>query len=354
MVSANRQIDELQSLRGLASLVVVVSHCLTYFAAPRWFDHAQELNNAVGAVVIFYVLSGFVLARSIGSKPLTGRAFKLFYAKRLFRIYPALWVSSILMLLYLATLHGLAPAGDFSAATEHHLDPDRRSLLHVMSAFAGTTFLLPQAWSVAVELVASVLLPIFVFLYVRHPRAFWIVAVAITLAAVLAPKTPYYVVRYLPCFIVGLLIAFRPFSPSRPAVLLSWVGLFTTQLLNPGNVHHQIAVAAQTLFAVVIICSIVEGRGPALLKRPSLIWLGDISYSLYLIHWVVLCASAALLNATGLFALGWPWSMMLLTVVATLCSIAAAAVSYRYVELPGIRFGLRAIEHFQPRRQAAT
>src|SRR5262249_9621237 len=94
-------VPELQSIRGIAPCVVMLGHCASYYVAPKWFHTAElMLANGEGAVVLFFVLSGYVLANLLSKSPLDSKAIASFYLRRLFRIYPALWLASLLALVY--------------------------------------------------------------------------------------------------------------------------------------------------------------------------------------------------------------------------------------------------------------
>src|SRR5262245_20320652 len=90
-------IGELGALRGIAALVVCLSHTLLVY------DHPQALLilagiplNAHGAVVLFFVLSGFVLALSWQRfSPGLASAIQ-FYTRRGFRIFPAMWLATVI------------------------------------------------------------------------------------------------------------------------------------------------------------------------------------------------------------------------------------------------------------------
>ena len=56
---------ELQSLRGLAATLVVVDHCFSYYKSPHYLQNIRDVvGNGDASVVLFFVLSGFVLFRS--------------------------------------------------------------------------------------------------------------------------------------------------------------------------------------------------------------------------------------------------------------------------------------------------
>ena len=86
-------LPRLESLRGVAALIVVgyhASHRISGGVAYNWFDGFAwrvftAVSNGTGAVVVFFVLSGFVLARSLESNSDPVR----FLRNRVFRLFPA-------------------------------------------------------------------------------------------------------------------------------------------------------------------------------------------------------------------------------------------------------------------------
>ena len=102
----------IQLLRALAALTAAAGHIAFAFA-----DHigaglglAPEADGRSGqiAVMLFFVISGYVMVLSSG--PLFGRpgARRLFWRRRLVRVLPAYWIASGLLALVLMTLFGQA------------------------------------------------------------------------------------------------------------------------------------------------------------------------------------------------------------------------------------------------------
>src|ERR1700733_3274837 len=101
----------LESLRGLAALGVIVTHCFgalrvdglkEYWALPfsEQPSSAQVLTllgsvlNPEGAVVLFFILSGYVLSLSfLRSKESLGRLLGPYLIRRMLRLLPAMWLS---------------------------------------------------------------------------------------------------------------------------------------------------------------------------------------------------------------------------------------------------------------------
>ena len=103
-------ISELQSLRGIGALSVMIGHSLISYEVPTWFFQFSTLANGRAAVVLFFVLSGYVLTRSLQKDRFDRDTVLRFYIQRIFRLYPALWVASALGLAYLFVLHWRIPA----------------------------------------------------------------------------------------------------------------------------------------------------------------------------------------------------------------------------------------------------
>ena len=111
-------VPRLESLRGIAALTVVSSHVWGLFSDTNpagtdavAFSILHGLSNGTGAVVAFFVLSGFVLARSLEANPEPLR----FFRSRVFRLFPAA-IATVALLVWLHRQWGLYVAyeGDFS------------------------------------------------------------------------------------------------------------------------------------------------------------------------------------------------------------------------------------------------
>lgn len=364
----SQHIPELQSLRGLAALVVVLSHCVYAVTLSAVGRAASEVPlNAHAAVCCFFVLSGYVLARSLASAEASLPSIARFYVRRSFRIAPALWVTSGLTVLYLFALHyrlgpvdaspwftGLYPAGDF------------RPVRVLTSAMTLNGFLSPTYWSLFVELVGSALLPWIVMAARRSPILFWIVTsglvvLALTKGAALHMSCGVYLASFafgtsvlLWGRRVGELVRSNAVALMIALVCLVVMGGF--RHLGPWAFERAYHAAIPTLVesgaAMVLVALIVtRPEAFALLRWRPIVGLGDVSYSLYLLHFVVL---VALVKLTA----GWLLTLPALAAAAALAAMVLglalplSVLSYRYVELPGITLGRRALDIFRLGRPA--
>ena len=182
-------IVELQSIRGLAACLVVVAHCISYYLAPPWWTFVKRLVNSQAAVEVFFILSGFVLIRSLLTRDINWESLRTFYVKRVFRIYPALFVGSILATIYVVFLHFQIPVPGLSRWMSERFRADRMGFVYFIASYAGMLgLLIPPVWTIFVEIVASFFLPLLALLIKRQRALFWAILVVLALISL----CPFY------------------------------------------------------------------------------------------------------------------------------------------------------------------
>jgi len=338
---------ELESLRGLAAITVVLFHIFgTREPNPQTlsnldFDATANLVlttmfGGTGAVTVFFVLSGFVLGESLNRAPvLSVRAYLEFFVKRLFRLLPAAW-ASIAVAIILMTLQGI---------------PVRWGLLG--RALALQELALPHfngpLWSLYVELYASAAFPILVFANRLLSPPFQIVILYILLWVSATDGFPFWTVFFF-CFQLGLMIrsvmipaiASMPYRVSLVLFFVSLIGV-----LIPTNLHHLGFMGTKDhtyiegFAAAFLLAYVLTTQGAWLaegLQIAPLRFLGRISYSLYAFHFPI---TSALEVWTWSHLVSGPYlvaqSVCLLTVVPT--CILAGYLGYRFIEEPFRKLG---------------
>lgn len=346
----------LDGLRGVAVLAVLAFHSGATRAVGGW----------VG-VDVFFVLSGFLITwLLLGEHRATGAVrLRSFYARRVLRLAPALFLLVAAVLLYAA----LAP---HPVATQGLASGVVGTLLYVSDLQAATGHvpvlgLVEHTWSLSIEEHFYLLWPPLLLLLLRRaPRA--ALPVTLLLAAVSAVLAPllwrgdssvarlYYgpdvraQALLLGCAL-ALLCSRRPLPTKGPAgsVLRMGGAVAAAGLLVVAvAVHYRSAVVFHggltltALLSTVLVASLVAGAAAplaTLLTSTVLVAVGRISYGLYLWHWPVFLA----LNED---ALGLPW--LPTQAVRLVVALAAATASYLLVERR-----LLALRHrFDPPRRA--
>lgn len=376
----------LDSVRGLAALIVVIHHCfLTQpafcdFFFSTWQTPAHTLGQYIlfytpvrivwsgyEAVTLFYVLSGLVLALPWAERRVP--AYRTFVIKRVARIYfpycAAILGAAVLNLVF-RRWAGVPGASEWVTRMNWSHPLTLWTLVDHALMYGHRNSVNGAIHSLIWEMRVSLLFP-FLILPIARYRARGAVAVLAGLAAFVVflqfcvgggfgahgallssmeyrttDKLGYEIqwTAYYACFFVmGSLIGFylQPIrnalttlsARGRLALLLG--GLFVFQ----GH-WSQIHALQETMVAfgsvMVITASLSPGMTERILLRPSLRFLGRISYSLYLVHVPLILAIVSLLQAVPL--------PVLLAVVPPL-SIALGWLFHVTIADPSARFGQR-------------
>nr|WP_294525869.1 acyltransferase [uncultured Rhodopila sp.] len=326
-LSGQRENLPLTALRGVASVWVVLCH-----VQPIWFPGTAAGIAAVfwlgqAAVDIFFVLSGFILACVYG--PLRLNRAPLFWLRRVCRIYP-------LHLVVLATFGGLT----FAAVLLHRsgFEHDWKSFwveaLLLQPFLPGLTPWNPPSWSLGIEMLCYTLFP-FVARLFAGGRVWVTIVAAIGLAAAEFYVLQHFdgatsgqgaVLRGLAGFHLGMALGFlsprlRP-SLAAPASLVATAGMAAgVALVSP---------VAVVLSAAALILALSPELGPvarALASRGT-VWLGRVSFSIYLLH-------APLMNLIQRVPVpGGHWTHLAVFVAVLL---PMSELTYRWIERPGRR-----------------
>lgn len=357
----SRRVAGLDGLRGIASLIVVFRHTANAVAMPLETRHAllegplAPLLNAQGAVQLFFVLSGWVLAASLARG--SGAAdVARFYVRRIFRIHPP-YLAGVAFAWLLAWAYvprgpgwGLTPWVD--ALNDVQVTPAQ---LLASLRFPGTAFgLVPQGWTLEIEMIFSLLMPL---LFGLAARLHWLVLIPLSFAAWewTPPGSP---LRFAFDFSIGVALhaererlgrVFGRLPSAGGAVLVAaGLALFGAPLLLGWHVEiprHGIlfggadgrSMVVAGLGAGVLVAMAAHWPGwAAWLSTRPVAFLGRVSFSLYLCHWAVLSVVVTRLPPAPRPAWGWA---LLAAVLVT--SLPVAWLGYRFVELPVIAWGRR-------------
>lgn len=341
------------ALRGFAAVFVVLYHCALAHKDADLGLASGLIRNAYVFVDVFFVLSGFILMRqyrdAFSRDP--GRSVAAFMVKRVIRIYPAylVWLAvSILVWIVLQARLPDADPGDastVSAVLAH--------VFMVQSILDITPNFNVPLWSIAVEFIAYLYLPILVLV----ARARGSLSLVLAICALLAGVWMFIAVMGTIDIITGggsVLRALLGFTLGGVACLLTQRHLDATRRIGRG-VDLAAFVVMLTAFAaewtlvgyvaaIILIAATSLNTGlltpVAAMAVPR--WIGLTSFSIYLCH-VPILALMLVITAKIEADFGWPlfsnyWIFS--TLVVATC-IAVASVSWRVVEV-GLRRSLSA------------
>lgn len=348
MQPRGQYVPELQSLRGIAACTVMIHHALRTIENTRsanWI--AEYALNAHAAVVVFFVLSGYVLSPALSQPNNVAPNISAFWIRRIFRIYPALILCCIFGLIYLLTLSPIHAPGESAWMAEKYALHAYSTPSAIRSLLGLDGFLLPQSWTITVEIAASIFLP-FIVLFMSRSNTLLVVAIiALTATSLFAGVSLRQIPLYLICFAAGALPALRPklfHSVGPEATLVAALVLLVSRYAHPWPYHAAIPSLIETAAACILIAGIAQIR-PAFMRNALLLRVGDWSYSIYLIH-IPLCFVIAkiVLNYGGArhpdFAAG------IVAFATTALSIPLSAFIFRWIETPPIALSKKASRKF--------
>lgn len=324
------RILELDALRGLAAVAVVAFHYTTRYDQLFGRDEPLAWTAPWGhyGVDLFFMLSGFVILMTLER---TG-GWLAFAWGRFSRLYPAYWVAALGTFLVVA-LFGLP--GQEASLRDALLNATMvQSLLdarHIDGAY----------WSLQAELIfyANMLVLHRGGLFRRPLVAVvgWLAASA-TAAGLLAADSAGWIagggvvgkivtvtsLEYIPLFGVGItLYAWRTGRASGVAT----VGVVALCVLTEAALAGVTAAAVAAGLAAVLAAA-VGGRLPAL-RRPALVYLGALSYPLYLTH-----QNIGYVVMREADAAGWSTGASLVGAIGVAAALAAAL--HHGVERPSL------------------
>jgi peptidoglycan/LPS O-acetylase OafA/YrhL len=362
------RLQALTGLRMLAALAVYFSHMRGPLGAPEWLLTVQQSGYA--GVTFFFVLSGFVLTLNYFDSLRTPRAIRSYVVARLARVYPL-----YLVVLAWPTVHLWAEG----ALPKHEL------LLHVLGvqSWHPNQFVLfpfiPPAWSISVELFLYATLPLLVIgARLIDGRMWTILASVLVVLVVLGALALYFqqsgradLVTNDPAsahrwlyrmpltrigdFLLGILAA-RVFVRLRNRQSGRRLGSW----LIPASLTVTLVAAAQpdlllsawswdVLYAVPATSLILglalapEHRVSRFLALRPVVFLGEVSFAFYLIHYTLIVDLEAGAWSEGVTA------VRLVTEVENLALAVGLAIGLHVaVEKPGRTLVMRLLDRRPP------
>lgn len=323
--------QDVQGLRAIAVLAVMVFH-----ASKTW------LPAGFIGVDVFFVISGFIISSLIVESQ-TKFSWREFYWGRVKRIVPAYFFMLLTVSIFSSLIFISADFSFFKQSlTSAILFFSNQYFSDFGSYFAPGSHDLPllHTWSLAIEMQFYLCLPILIWLTPRKRISLLICVLCIALflfaewqlQAQENQRHVYFsLLARIPEFLVGALIAvarigngwstrFSAIVGSAGLILLAWCFIYTNEASFPGGASFI------PCFAAALIISSRQGPISNLLSSRSLVWVGALSYSLYLWHWPVL---TIMRYYVGQYELSSIWLFSFVAITFTL-----SLISYRWVESP--------------------
>jgi len=360
--SARPRLPALTSLRFFAAFHVVIFHLLAtqVVRGPDWFQKLSSVGYV--GVSFFFVLSGFILVYTYAGRNLSLRDF---WRARFARIYPAYAFSLLFTapFFFFAVLKLDIP---FFAWPKVHLKLASGLVITLLQAWVPPAALTwnSVAWSLSVEVFFYLLFPFLILILIRRSQpqllliaaASWLASLALSTSYVLfnpdhltvinsdvlgafwLNAIKFHPLARLPEFLLGMACGFLFLRSRRdnkfalPLVLFGAAGFGVVVYYGaaiPYPVLHTALLAPA--FAAIVYGFALRPRWSALLENRLLVLCGDASYSLYLLHSMIMgiyfhtsTGQLRFQSFSGVF-------------VFVLLAVGVSTLVYRFIEEPARR-----------------
>jgi peptidoglycan/LPS O-acetylase OafA/YrhL len=336
--SRNKILSSLQVFRALAAIFVVLCHATQAFQA---YYQINPFNGfflfGFSGVHIFFVLSGFIIyhihSQDIGQP----QVFIKFIKKRSIRIYPIYWLSSTLYLLISVFL----------------LHKDIKFNIILQNIFLVTmpeAWINPVAWTLAYEIFFYFIFSWLILNQKLGSFIIYIYVVAIIVPPLLSFLNLPYANQYTILFFFGLLSSFAAHKlstlPGKNRIsFLSFIAgfaLFISTVIYYLNHHLSDPVIWPVtigfgLSSSLMMMSVLSETLEKFFKKQKLLnFLGDASYSIYLLHYPIL--QELMIYLKSQFIIKNEIIAYLLFLTISILTIVIGCIFYKKVESPLLSF----------------
>jgi peptidoglycan/LPS O-acetylase OafA/YrhL len=377
---ANAKYEFIDALRGIAFLMVLISHGQRFVEIHSIMGASHPLNYWVHAyaeqgargVQLFFVISALTLCLSAYHRKTEINAVCAFFIRRAFRILPMYYLAFFYFAIFPILTHRTNGVGI------NFKDALRTVTFTTGWAPSWTDVLVPGGWSVSVEMAFYCIFPLLIIFVSTFTRA--ILAFLLSAAFGLACNVYAYgglatmpidvadwfhyawLPGQLPIFMLGFVLYFCIFGEKalvlskllhRRYMLLALAilcaGFFMTLPFIEQGLVPRHWLYGILFFGVVIV---LKNVGPNLLTCGPIRFIGQCSFSSYLIHFAVLPYVGRALNKIHLNDIDADYYFTILVMVTLVVTVAVSAATYTLVEIPGQKIGKKLISWVRQRRSS--
>ena len=364
------KISVIDGIRGTSALWVVISHCCI------WGGYTGYNPNAKVAVDIFMMISGFLMMYTsdyidIREPFENNKNWIKFYLRRFFRISPAYYLELIVAILlldyFVPSYRELALLNNNTGLASIPIDFSAWNvILHITYIFGflpkqSFSTLLPD-WSLALEMQFYLVFPI-IFLFFKKTRSsirIILVTICILLLSVISKKyfiphflEPSLIFYQMPIFLIGIFIylgtsKLTVSNKQRAIFLVSALLLCIYAIVTKDKRDNFYLLFASVLLTICCLENFCSQTINHFFDNKFFKILADLSYSVYLFHGFFLSIIGAYIER-NLYPLGYSSNQCVTIIIFTIIPLTyiTAYFLYKYIELPGIRFGKILIKKFK-------
>lgn len=343
-------IKSLNSIRALGSILVICCHTVELNHTRIGSCMANLIPYFNFAVPFLYVLSGFIISYTYANFSFSRDSILNYYLRRFFRIGPLFYFMLLVIYCFLKILN---PNFSFSLSD---------LLINVTFTFGlvpgKNESLVWAGWSVGVEVIFYIIFPLILvvhhsktFCFISMVFSFYISKLVFSSFLSLGSFAHTNILNQMPFFIAGI-FAYRVWEEDNFKISVSkGVSFYCSALILglclwylPFTNHNFSVQGINGLLWGLTFTSLILALcyWPHRLSTNRVVYfLGNISYSLYLIH-VLVISILSVLGTYNIISRNFENDNIInmFSIILTLCiSILFATLTYNFIEITGIKFG---------------
>jgi peptidoglycan/LPS O-acetylase OafA/YrhL len=348
IMKVTSRLHHLDSLRGIAALAVAFAHSFQSFYGVGKTNYI-DLACSLSPVLFFFLLSGFVLSRSLNiEKGKTFSGVMAYYIRRVFRLYPAALLSMIIAGFIVFIVLDSFMCAHFSNPMNELVCEMRKGIassgyLCSMNLICETSVFNPPLWTIREEFACSFLLPLLILLLIRFPSM--VLPAGAVLAWMLWRACYHQPASFLFSFYLGYMIHVASPHLERIGEKTTKTVLFFALMLWILSIKQGFNTVTGSIVLGVILIVLIPCQWPFLrrmLESSPLRFLGRISYSFYLLHFPIMLLTCSLLASRHLQFLTFGnrfVSTVILFIISVSITLVIGHFSEMLVETPFNRLG---------------
>ncbi|PSB31934.1 acyltransferase family protein [Stenomitos frigidus] len=340
----------LDGLRGFLALGVFFHHAVVnyqYFQLGSWQTAPSNVYAFLGqgAVAFFFMITGFLFWSKLIVEPRFD--LKRFYSKRALRVLPAYWVSLALMILIVLIMSNfslkvslprfLMQIGSWIVCGIYGISNVDKELFPDINYGSVGLINASVQWTLTYELQFYLLLPLLAW-FVKPLRFIGLFLTWLTCSLLTHSLLLLTVMNFLfgmtAAYLVQRFESKKIFLDKRVSLGIIFLLLAIPLLLSPPYIENMWAIA---LIFCAFVCIASGNDLFGLLTTSASKYLGTISYSVYLLHGIVLFCVLRLANLVYPIKGMNPLHFWMLMGVCGLLVIGLSSLSYRFIEYPFLR-----------------
>lgn len=346
----NGRHESVDGLRGFLALGVFIHHSAAwgqYFYKGNWDLSKSNLYSQFGQVSVsfFFMITSFLFITKLLDSREKGFQWKKFFIGRAYRLMPMYYISVLLVIIivmYLDDWNVRIPGIDFFTSIGHWLLFTIFKTTHINGAQYTSLINGGIQWSLWYEWLFYISLPLLslLILKVKPKIGYLLFGVAFIVSFYLfRPVLSYHIYSFIGGVVAALLLKFTTFHERIGDIYKSIIILVCLILIGQFNTTSNVLC----IFLITIAFSLVATGTTVfgILKNSTLKFLGEICYSTYLLHCILLYSvfffgfTFAKIKEYSPFE----YCLIIFSIVPAL--VAISFLSYKYIEKPFIERGKR-------------